>query len=235
MKKLHVVSVPKKIIVILVIMLLIPVFSAVAVSPFTGLKIVVDPGHGGIDGGANSHDFLEKEINLAVAKKLNQELTRQGAKVVLSRDRDVELVSPKEGGSSRHRMDLASRVSIIEKNKPDVFLSIHVNANSYRPSSTGAMVFYNKQSPDSIQLANALQNSLNRLMEKNDFRQHTAQPADYYVLRNTTRTGAIIELGFMTNYREKDLLKQDRYQQELTRAIVAGVKDYLAARNRKKG
>lgn len=232
MKKLHVISLRKKIIIIAAVLLLIPVFSAAAAGLFTGRKIVVDPGHGGIDGGTNSQGFLEKEINLAMAKKLNRELVKLGTKIILTRNRDVEMVSPRDGGSHRHRMDLAARVQIIEKNKPDVFLSIHVNANSYRPSSSGAMVFYNEQSKGSAELAKALQNSLNRLMEKHNFRPHTAQPADYYILRNTTRTGAIIEMGFMTNSREKDLLKQDRYQQELTQAIVSGVKDYLSARDK---
>lgn len=204
------------------------IFSMAEANLLAGKKIVVDPGHGGIDGGTNCYDFLEKEINLAVARKLQKELTRLGAKVVLTRSKDVELVKHDSPTCSRHRGDLLARVSIIEKNKPDIFLSIHVNANSYRPSSTGAIVFYNKQSPGATELTAALQNSLNKVTEKHGFKKHTAQPADYFILRNSTRTGAIIELGFMTNQQEKELLKQDQYQWELTKGIVAGVKDYFS-------
>jgi len=192
-------------------------------------KIVIDPGHGGIDGGANSVDFLEKEVNLEVAKKLSRELTRLGAQVILTRKEDISLDHLNQISSSRHKRDLYARVSIIEKHKPDIFLSLHVNANHRQPSTTGSMVFYNKGILNSEKLATILQENLNILMEKHNLKKHQATPADYYILRNANYTGVIIEMGFMSNSREKEMLKTSSYQWELTKSIVRGIKEYFSS------
>ncbi len=197
-----------------------------------GKKIVIDPGHGGVDSGTNCFDFVEKEINLAVAKKLRAELTRLGAKVILTRQDDLDLsqLNP-NGESTRHKRGLQARVSIINKNQPGVFLSIHVNAHYRRPSTSGSIVFYRKNDPGSRRLSTILQHHLNRVTEKHNLQKHLAATAEFYVLRHSTRTGAILELGFMTNPREKELLKQDQYQWELTKGIVEGLKEYFADLN----
>lgn len=194
----------------------------------SGKKIVIDPGHGGIDGGTNCTGFLEKEINLAVAQKLKKELTKQGAQVILTREQDVDLGQPDYSGNSRHKRDLTARTSIIEKNKPDIFLSIHVNANHRRPSTSGSMVFYNKRILGAGDLSDALQEHLNIVMERHKLKKHKPEPADFYILRNSKFTGAMIELGFMTNQQEKELLKQDQYQVELCKGIVEGLKEYYS-------
>ena len=75
-------------------------------SPLHGKKIVIDPGHGGIDGGTNCPGFLEKEVNLAVAKKLREKLTRLGAQVILTREQDIGLDQLNSISSSRHKRDL---------------------------------------------------------------------------------------------------------------------------------
>lgn len=208
------------------------VFALGAVNPLAGRKIVIDPGHGGIDGGANDRDFLEKDINLAVAKKLHQELSKSGAIVTLTRKEDTALDQLSSDDSSRHRRDLNARVAIIEKDQPDIFLSIHVNANRHKPASSGSMVFYNKQVLNTEALADAIQTRLNKVTEKHGLKKHQQQPAGYFLLKNTTHTGAIIELGFMTNQRDKKLLKQGQYQSELTRGIVEGLKEYFSTADR---
>lgn len=190
-------------------------------------KIVIDPGHGGIDGGANCSDFLEKEVNLAVAKKLRDELNKLGAKVILTREDDIDLGQLNIIGSTRHERGLNARVSVIEKNRADVFLSIHVDANLRKPSTSGSIVFYSKTVPSSAKLSKALQYHLNTVLKRHDLKKHTPQTAEFYILRNCSRTGAIIELGFMTNPREKELLKQDKYQSELVKGIVEGLKEYF--------
>jgi len=198
-----------------------------AANSLKGKKIVIDPGHGGIDGGANSSDFLEKEANLEVAKKLYQELSRSGAQVILTRKEDVSLDSLNNISPSRHKRDLYARVSIIEKHKPDIFLSLHINANHRQPSTTGSIVFYNKCTLNSEKLATVLQENLNILMEKHNLKKHRAEPADYYIPRNTNYTGVIVEMGFMSNPREKEMLKTSRYQWELTKSIARGIEEYF--------
>lgn len=189
---------------------------------------MIDPGHGGIDGGANSSDFLEKDINLAVAKRISKELKDLGAKVALTRKEDVSLEHLFPGKGTRHRRDLNARVAIIEQNKSDIFLSIHVNSNPRKPATTGMIVFYNKNNSNSENLAKAIQYHGNKLMEKQGFKQHGPEPGDYFLLRETSSTGVIIELGFMSNQKEKQLLKQGNYQRDLANVIVEGVKQYFS-------
>ncbi|MHB1167207.1 MAG: N-acetylmuramoyl-L-alanine amidase family protein [Carboxydocellales bacterium] len=208
-----------------------PVSSLIRTNQLAGKRIVIDPGHGGIDGGANSQDFLEKEINLAVALKLDQQLTKLGAIVTLTRQKDVDLGRQGNSRPASHKADLAARVTIIETNQPDIFLSVHVNANGNKPSTTGAMLMYNQDIANAGELAGAVQNSLNKLMVKYNLSKHSAQPANYYILRHTTQVGALIELGFMTNFREKQLLKQEQYQLELSKSIVSGLQDFFFTRN----
>ncbi|MFZ3171196.1 MAG: N-acetylmuramoyl-L-alanine amidase [Carboxydocellales bacterium] len=207
------------------------VSSLIRTNQLAGKRILIDPGHGGIDGGANSQDFLEKEINLAVALKLDQQLTKLGALVTLTRQNDVDLGRQGDSRPASHRADLAARVTIIETNQPDIFLSVHVNANGNKPSTTGAMLMYNQDIANALELAGAVQNSLNKQMVQYNLNKHSAQPANYYILRNTTQVGVLIELGFMTNCREKQLLQQEQYQLELSKSIVSGLQDYFFIRN----
>jgi len=211
----------------------IGVISMVITNPLKGKKIVIDPGHGGIDGGSNCRDFLEKEVNLAVARSLQQELTRHGARVFLTREKDVSLDRLNSQSSSRQRRDLYARVAIIEKVQPDIFLSIHINANRRKPSTTGSIIFYNRRIPNSEPLAAAIQTHLNRVTEKNGLKKHSPKPAGYFLLKNTSYPGAIVELGFITNPRDKELLKQDRYQGQLIQGIVEGLQEYFSAGDRK--
>lgn len=186
-----------------------------------GKKIVIDPGHGGIDGGAVYGGLLEKEINLSVARQLAREFTSRGARVVLTRDGDVEL------DLHSYPRDLQKRVNIITANQPDLFLCIHVNANHLRPETTGAMVFYNQNIPNASRLADSLKIQLDPIMTRHSLDRHQPTPADYYILRNVDHPGVIVELGFLTNQRERQLLQRDTYQRELVLAIVRGVAYYF--------
>lgn len=189
--------------------------------------VVIDPGHGGIDGGANCPGFLEKDINLAIALKLRQELERQGARVIMTREEDKALQDEVTRYTSRHRQDLSSRIEIIENYRPDVFISIHVNANPRRPQTSGPMVFYNRRVPAAAQLAAQVQKKLNELAKEEGCKPHQPHPAEYYLLRHSSYPGLIIETGFMTNARERELLKQEAYQKRLAEQIAAGIYAYF--------
>ncbi|NPV92738.1 MAG: N-acetylmuramoyl-L-alanine amidase [Firmicutes bacterium] len=194
-----------------------------------GRRIAIDPGHGGIDGGTNRPDFLEKEVNLAVALRLRDDLIARGAEVVLTREEDIDLgmMSP-EDGDGRYLRGLKTRVSIIEQNQSDLFLSIHVNANHRLPSTSGPMVFYSRKTPASRALAETLQARLNALAEEKGLKRHSAGPARFFLLENCRTTGVIVELGFMTNRTERALLENGDYQQELVQAVIEGLKDFFA-------
>lgn len=189
----------------------------------SGKVIIVDAGHGGVDTGANRPGILEKDINLAVAILVKNNLEHHHAKVILSRADDSDLSDDCDNQliHGRWRRDLAARVELVEEHQADLFISIHANV-SPSPKSQGAEVFYAAQSAQSQLLADQLQTTLNA------FKKATkkAAKADYFVLRRNTVPAALIELGYLTNPQEKELLLDPHYQYELSDAIVQGILNY---------
>lgn len=188
-----------------------------------GKVIVVDAGHGGIDPGANRPGILEKDINLAIALQLKEVLNQHGAKVVLSRQTDIDLSSECDNKQVRGRYlrDLAARVEMAEESDADLFISIHANAvnNSKRH---GAEVFYYAKSESGKILAESIQAELCRVTNIN----RIAKTADYFVLRRNKIPAALIEVGFITNPAERMLLHDPDYQQKLAEAIATGIRNY---------
>lgn len=188
--------------------------------------IVIDPGHGGIDPGAvGSGGVKEKEIVLQVSKRLEQLLKHAGAKVLMTRESDIDLSTSSSGSLlKRKREDLSKRVALANDNDASAFLSIHVNAF---PSSRwrGAQTFYQKKDYDSKKLAECIQSELIRIM-KNTTR--AAKPSDFYTTRNTKMAGVIIEIGFISNPAEASLINKPAYQRKLANAIYSGLVKYYA-------
>ncbi len=181
--------------------------------------ILIDPGHGGIDPGAVGYNgLLEKDIVLKTGKYLQNILNQAGAEVVMTRTTDTEL-------SRRKREDLSLRVDLANKKNADLYISIHVNSF---PSSRwrGAQTFYQKNQPESKKLAEAIQSELVTTM-KNTTRK--AKPEDYYTTRNTNMPAVIVEIGFISNPAEAQLLADNDYQRKLAYAICSGIAKYYAA------
>ena len=131
-----------------------------------GKTIVVDPGHGGIDSGATGRQTKvpEKDITLAIAKKLARALSQAGAMVVMTRETDTDLAGEFEGSLlEKKRRDLSRRVAKAEQVEADLFLSIHTNADP-SPRWYGAQTFYYANSPESRLLANCIQDELVRVL-----------------------------------------------------------------------
>ncbi|MDF2875686.1 MAG: cwlD 3 [Sporomusa sp.] len=189
----------------------------------TGKVVVIDAGHGGIDPGANRPGVLEKDINLAVALQLKEVLNQYGAKVVLSRQQDVEL-SPEcdnDKIKGRYHRDLMARVEMVEESDADLFISVHANAvkNAKRH---GAEVFYYNKSEKGKALANSIQTELCTVTETS----RSAANADYFVLRRNKIPAVLIEVGYITNIEERQLLQVPEYQRKLAEAIAKGVYTY---------
>ncbi|MBP2651334.1 MAG: cwlD 3 [Firmicutes bacterium] len=188
-----------------------------------GKLIVIDAGHGGIDPGANRPGILEKDINLAIALELKDVLNNYGAKVLLSRQTDVDL-SPEcdnEKVRGRYHRDLAARVEMVEESDADLFISIHANAVN-NPKRHGAEVFYYAKSAAGKGLANSIQIELSKVTQV----VQAAKTADYFVLRRNKIPAALIEVGYITNAQEKTALQTTAYQKKLAEAIAAGIHNY---------
>lgn len=192
--------------------------------PLSGKTVLIDPGHGGIDGGTNSGNVLEKNINLNASLILKSKLISQGAHVIMTRDKDISLENFYKDNDYRHRRDLKARVSMINDNNIDIYLSIHVNAISNAPHVKGPMVFYSNTNKNNNYLAEEIQKSLNNATGVD--RKPTL--ADYYLLTNAKKTGVLIELGFITNKDDKNLLQSKEYLSKLSDSIIEGITLYFS-------
>lgn len=190
--------------------------------------IVIDPGHGGIFPGKVSSDgVLEKEINLAIAQKLQALLTESGCITVMTRESDKDLVPQSEQDSKmilRQRADLDARTNVASASQADLFVSIHCNSI---PSVqwSGAQTFYASDNEQSAQLAQSIQQALKNQL-KNTEREAIVRE-DTYLFKHLDIPAVIVECGFLSNTDETALLQQEAYQQKIAYAIFCGISDYL--------
>ena len=200
-----------------------------APGPLAGLKILVDPGHGGYDGGAKCRDsgVWEKELNLAVSLALRDALTRQGAQVILTREADVDLTSPNRPATlTKKRQDMLARVAIATDNAVDLLLSIHMNEYRVRAES-GPQVFYRAGQEGSRLLAGCIQEALITRLQPQ--KQRTAMAGDYFILQLNVPS-VLVECGFISNPAEEKLLLRADYQNRLAEAIADGVVEFVRLR-----
>ena len=191
--------------------------------------IGIDPGHGGYDPGFFKGDITESEIVLDISLKLRRLFEQTGSRVVMTRERDKDLCDePKVDGKSDKVRDLSNRVKILEENNVDIILSIHANSI---PSSVwhGSQTFYQIDDEIGRELAYAIQNSLIENLKNTD---RTILSGDYYILRESSPTGVVVEVGFLSNPTEGELLTNEVYQEKVAWAIYLGVLNYIAESNR---
>ncbi len=188
--------------------------------------IIVDPGHGGIDPGAVGYKGInEKDIVLDVSKRLRGLLEQAGAKVIMTRESDVDFgTSSPANPSARKREDLTRRVELANQSKADLFLSIHVNAF---PSARwrGAQTFYQRNQLEGGKLAKAIQSELVRIMGNTT---RVAKAEDFFTTRNTNMASVVVEIGFISNPAEAQLMTNPAYQRKLAYAIYSGLVKYYA-------
>lgn len=193
--------------------------------------IVIDPGHGGIDGGTGKReDILEKDINLDISLKLKRQLLVEGMDVVMTREKDESLEHLSQLNSSRYRKDLDARKTIINNNEALVFVSIHVNS-SKKATARGVKIYYFPESMEGKKLAEYVSQSIDIHLYENFLKEEGLKSEilseDYYILRETEYTGILIEVGFITNLEEKRLLEDEEYKEKLAYAIKKGIIEYL--------
>lgn len=197
---------------------LVSLFDVVKVSaflPLSGKVIVIDPGHGGVDPGTSYKDVLEKDVNLKVSLYLEKELSRRGASVIMTRDGDYDLSSA--NAVWRKKSDFDNRIKLINKSNADLYLSIHLNYLNETEYS-GAQVFYNFENKE---LAEIIQETLND--ELSGKREVKKIPTNTYMYRQLKVKGVLIECGFLSNYKERNLLQTEEYQQKIASTIAEAI------------
>ncbi len=192
--------------------------------PLSGKVIVLDPGHGGPDPGAVKGEAIEKDISLSVSIKLRDYLQQQGALVLMTRETDIDLADEDLKGYSRRKVqDLKRRVALINDSEADFFASIHLNAI---PSSKwkGAQTFYSGHFKESKRGAKFIQEELRRNLENTNREAKTSD--SIYLLKKSEIPGVLVEIGFLSNPTERELLRQETYQEQVAASIYQGIMRY---------
>lgn len=193
--------------------------------PLSGHVIVIDPGHGGPDGGATSgRGVLEKDIALAISFKLRDYLQQSGALVLMTREGDHDLASESTKRiRSRKVEDLRKRVDLINNSNADAFVSIHLNSIP-SPRWRGAQTFYNRSIEGNEFLAKHIQAEIRRNLENTD---REAKPINsVYILQKANIPGVLVEVGFLSNPTEAELLESKSYQESIAASIYEGLLRY---------
>ena len=189
---------------------------------------VIDPGHGGIDGGTVSASGLaEAPVNLAISFKTRDILRFLGVVSVMTREDENSLDYDESNTVSQNKSaDLKARLTI-SQNLPDCdFLSIHLNKFE-QSEYKGAQVFYSSNNEASFLLAECLQQSMRLGLDPSNERKAKESPDSVYLMKNIRSPAVTIECGFLSNPSEAELLASDRYQTKVAAAVCCGYIDYL--------
>jgi len=187
-------------------------------------NVILDAGHGGMDGGAVSTDGIcEAPITLSIAQKTQHLMLFCGTNALMTRNDDLSL-NYREDASVRENKnaDLTARLELSRQYPSSPFLSIHLNQFS-QAKYAGAQVFYGANGQA---LAESLQDSLKAVLDPENTRNCKPAPEGVFLMKNITAPAVIIECGFLSNPEECANLQQDSYQTRIALAIVSGFENY---------
>jgi len=190
-------------------------------------QIVIDAGHGGIDGGAQSESgVLEKNINLSVAQRCELLYALFGIRSVMTRTQDCSIDDGTgETIAQRKAEDIRRRVTIANT-YGDLLISIHMNSFP-DPQYWGSQCFYSQNHPNGELLAKKIQESMQKINAENQ-RVHKPAQDSIYLMKHTLVPAVIVECGFLSNPEESLHLSDPNYQTQLALAICAGTLTYYA-------
>lgn len=189
------------------------------------LTLIIDPGHGGEDGGATScTGVLESTFNLQIAQRVNDLVRLLGGKTKMIRTEDVSIYSYGNTIAQKKISDLKERVRLVNETENCVLISIHQNYFS-DSRYKGPQVFYGKTGSGE-DFARQMQQDLNRNTAAENTRKQ--KPADnIYLLSHIKKTGILIECGFLSNYDEEARLRSEEYQKRLSGIIACSYMSFF--------
>lgn len=195
----------------------------VFVVPNSTKTVVIDAGHGGIDGGCvgKRTKVKESDLNLQIAISLAEVLNKMDISCVLTRTNKNGLYD--DSAKNLKKSDMLKRKEVIDVVNPDVVISIHMNSFPLS-SANGAQAFYKKGSEVGKILADDVQKELHDTL---DNAKQTAKVGDYYMVNCTDLPAVLVECGYLSNPSEEDLLQDKNYQTRLCMAIARGIVRFL--------
>ena len=187
--------------------------------------VVVDAGHGGVDGGATScTGVLESQFNLEISQKLNDLLNLLGINTIMIRDKDCSVYTEGNTIAQKKISDLKERVRIVNSTENCLLVSIHQNLFSDGKYS-GAQVFYAPTEGSQI-LAKSIQNTFHRTINLESHRQEK-KAESIYLMQHINCPGVLVECGFLSNPQEEYLLRTKSYQQKVCAVIACSISNFL--------
>ena len=193
--------------------------------------IIIDAGHGGFDGGASSGKIDEKDINLDIALKLQKKFEDNGFKTIMTRESDISTASDeKDRNVSQKKSDMRNRLSMLNANTNNIFISIHQNKFS-DSSSSGSQVFYGTKNQESSILAKNIQDTMKDILKQTNNRVEVPAKNNLFLLWNAKVPAIIVECGFMSNAEELKNLQTDEFQEDVAFAIFNGTLNFLNSSN----
>jgi len=188
--------------------------------------VIVDAGHGGVDGGATScTGVLESRFNLEVALRVNDLLHLLGVETKMIRTDDISIYTEGESIAAKKMSDLKERVRIVNQTPKSVLVSLHMNHFS-DSQYHGPQVFY-AQTDGSKALAESMQSALKTNLDP-DSRRQIKRAEGIYLMQHIQQPGILIECGFISNPEEEAKLRDPAYQKKLCCVIAATTAGFLA-------
>lgn len=180
--------------------------------------VAVDPGHGGIDGGASYGRTLEKDLNLKMALILEEALRKEGLSPFLTRRTDAHL------SLRSYREDLARRLELAQKSGARLLMALHANA-SEASDAEGSLVLFRPGDERSRLLARIVREEL----EAADPERPNAAGVepDHFYLDHSPLPTVIVEIGYLTNSRDRQKLSDDRYLRRLAEALARAARRFM--------
>lgn len=189
--------------------------------------VIIDAGHGGIDGGAVSKSgIVEKGINLEIAKMLETMLKEKGYNVIMTRSEDIS-IHDDDATTIRQKKssDLHNRLEITTRNPNAIFVSIHQNIIN-DSTSCGAQIFYSPNNAESEKLASCLRDAFRANLQPDNKREIKTAGKNLFILYNAQIPAIMAECGFLSNVEEAELLNSPDYQKKVAQTLCAGIEEY---------
>lgn len=182
--------------------------------------VIIDAGHGGVDGGAISlSGTKESDINLNIALRLDSLMHFCGAQTILTREDDRSLHDDSASTIRQKKVsDLHNRVAMIENEEDPLLISIHQNSFPGEQCK-GLQTFYRDE--ESIPLAQNIQDSMHLFFDDENHRKPMEISDSVYLMKHITCKAVLVECGFLSNYADDKRLQEELYQKQVVIAITA--------------
>lgn len=190
--------------------------------------IVLDAGHGGMDGGCSTADGVpEKGINLSILLRLRDMLEISGYEVQVTRDTDASIHDKGiEGIANQKSSDMDNRLEIFNQNDNAICISIHQNQFT-DPKYSGAQMFYSDSNSRNEELARTMQSKFVENLQPDNTREIKRCGKELFLCYFSDNPTVMVECGFLSNPEEAALLTTEEYQQQVAFTIFSGINEFV--------